>query len=113
MSWAKGSKSEKTISQKKSPLKSKAKTSKRGSILSKYKRVLLKLSGEALASDSGFGINPTTINDIAREIADVLKLNVQIGIVIGGGNIFRGIAASAQGMDRSSSDYMGMLATCI
>lgn len=80
---------------------------------SKYKRVLLKLSGEALASNSGFGINPLTINEIAREIAEVQSLGVQLGVVIGGGNIFRGIAASAQGMDRSSSDYMGMLATCI
>lgn len=66
-----------------------------------------------LAGENGFGINPSTINEIAKEIAQVQKLGCQIGVVIGGGNIFRGIAASAQGMDRSSSDYMGMLATVI
>lgn len=80
---------------------------------SKYKRILLKLSGEALAGQQGTGINTTVIQQIARDISDALKLNVQIGIVIGGGNIFRGVAASAQGMDRASSDYMGMLATVI
>lgn len=79
----------------------------------KYKRILLKLSGEALAAETGFGINPQTIQSIAKEVAEVHALGVQVGIVIGGGNIFRGIAASAHGMDRSSSDYMGMLATCI
>ncbi len=79
----------------------------------KYKRILLKLSGEALAADAGFGINPNTIIEIAKEVADVHKLGIQLGVVIGGGNIFRGIAASANGMDRASSDYMGMLATCI
>lgn len=79
----------------------------------KYQRILLKLSGEALAGDAGYGISPETIGQIAKEVAEVFQLGVQIGIVIGGGNIFRGIAASAQGMDRSSSDYMGMLATCI
>jgi uridylate kinase len=79
----------------------------------RYKRILLKLSGEALAADAGFGINPQTITGIAKEVADVHRLGIQIGIVIGGGNIFRGIAASAHGMDRASSDYMGMLATSI
>lgn len=79
----------------------------------KYKRILLKLSGEALAGDIGYGISPETISQIAAEVAEVHKLGIQIGIVIGGGNIFRGVAASAQGMDRASSDYMGMLATCI
>jgi uridylate kinase len=78
-----------------------------------YKRILLKLSGEALAGESGFGIQPEIIMAIAREVADVQALGVQIGIVIGGGNIFRGVAASAHGMDRASSDYMGMLATVI
>ncbi len=78
-----------------------------------YKRVLLKLSGEALAGDSGYGIDLETLNKIARDIAEVYKLDIEIGIVIGGGNIFRGVAASANGMDRASSDYMGMLATCI
>lgn len=79
----------------------------------KYKRILLKLSGEALAGDVGYGISLETISQIAAEVAEVHKLGVQIGIVIGGGNIFRGVAASAKGMDRASSDYMGMLATCI
>lgn len=79
----------------------------------KYKRILLKLSGEALAAEAGFGINSKTIVDIAQEIAEVHKLGIQLGVVIGGGNIFRGIAASANGMDRASSDYMGMLGTCI
>ena len=79
----------------------------------KYKRILLKLSGEALAGDAGFGINPDTIKQVAEEVVGVVETGVQIGIVIGGGNIFRGIAASAKGMDRATSDYMGMLATCI
>jgi uridylate kinase len=80
---------------------------------SKYKRVLLKLSGEALGGASGSGINIDTITQIAKDVGDAYKTGVQIGIVIGGGNIFRGVAASAKGMDRASSDYMGMLATCI
>lgn len=79
----------------------------------KYKRILLKLSGEALAGDAGYGISPETIQQIAKEIKEVHKLGVEMGIVIGGGNIFRGVAASAKGMDRASSDYMGMLATSI
>lgn len=79
----------------------------------RYQRVLLKLSGEALAADKGFGINPATIERIANEIKDVHDLGVQVAIVIGGGNIFRGIAGTAQGMDRAASDYMGMLATVI
>ncbi|MCB0347325.1 MAG: UMP kinase [Bdellovibrionales bacterium] len=78
-----------------------------------YERVLLKLSGEALAGDKGYGIEADTIQGIAKQVAEALETGVQIGIVIGGGNIFRGVAASAQGMDRASSDYMGMLATCI
>ena len=80
---------------------------------SKYKRVLLKLSGEALAGDDGYGINTKTIAEIAEDVKEAHELGVEVGIVIGGGNIFRGVAASAKGMDRSSSDYMGMLATCI
>lgn len=79
----------------------------------KYKRVLLKLSGEALAGKQGTGINSAVIQQIAKDVAEAFKLNIQMGIVIGGGNIFRGVAASAQGMDRASSDYMGMLATVI
>jgi uridylate kinase len=78
-----------------------------------YKRVLLKLSGEALAGDQGFGINPGVIQDIAKGVAVAHKTGVEIGIVIGGGNIVRGVAAASSGMDRASADYMGMLATCI
>lgn len=78
-----------------------------------FKRILLKLSGEALAGDQGFGINPTVIQQIAMDVGAAHETGTEIGIVIGGGNIFRGIAASAHGMDRASSDYMGMLATCI
>lgn len=78
-----------------------------------HKRILIKLSGEALAGKQGSGINTEIIKQIASEVADVHRVGVEIGIVIGGGNIFRGVAASTQGMDRASSDYMGMLATCI
>jgi uridylate kinase len=76
-----------------------------------FKRVLLKLSGEALQGDKGYGISPPVIEGIAREIREVHELGVEMALVIGGGNIFRGVAASAQGMDRASADYMGMLAT--
>ncbi len=78
-----------------------------------YKRILLKLSGEALAGDQGSGVNTQTLAEIANGIKAHYELKTEIGIVIGGGNIFRGVAASANGMDRASSDYMGMLATCI
>lgn len=78
-----------------------------------YSRVLLKLSGEALAGDKGFGIVPETIDRIAKEVQEVHELGVEVAIVIGGGNIFRGISGTTQGMDRASSDYMGMLATVI
>ena len=78
-----------------------------------YKRILLKLSGEALAGDQGYGLDPSTLVQIAEEIKEVADLKVGIAIVIGGGNIFRGIAASAGGMDRATADYMGMLATVI
>ncbi|HEX6838443.1 MAG TPA: UMP kinase, partial [Polyangia bacterium] len=77
----------------------------------RFKRILLKLSGEALMGDTGFGIDPATIEAIASEIAEVRAAGVEIALVIGGGNIFRGLAASAHGMDRASADYMGMLAT--
>ena len=77
----------------------------------KYKRVLLKLSGESLMGDKGFGIDPDVVRRIAAEIKDVHDLGVEVALVIGGGNIFRGLAASAQGFDRVSADYMGMLAT--
>jgi uridylate kinase len=76
-----------------------------------YKRIMLKLSGEALAGQQGYGIDPDIIMGIAREIREVVDLGVQLAIVIGGGNIFRGVAASSAGMDRASADYMGMLAT--
>jgi len=78
-----------------------------------YKRVLLKVSGEALAGEGSSGINTSVLSRIANDIAESAAMGIQIGLVIGGGNIFRGVAASAQGMDRASSDYMGMLATCI
>lgn len=78
-----------------------------------YKRILLKLSGEALAGKQGTGINTAVIKQIAQDVAEAYRAGVQIGLVIGGGNIFRGVAASAEGMDRASSDYMGMLATVI
>ncbi|MDA3901832.1 MAG: UMP kinase [Desulfuromusa sp.] len=77
----------------------------------KYRRILLKLSGEALAGDQGYGIDPDVINGIAAEIKEVSRLGVEVAVVIGGGNIFRGLAASSKGMDRASADYMGMLAT--
>jgi len=79
----------------------------------KFKRILLKLSGEALVGDQGFGISPDMIQYVAEEIRSVFDLGVQIAIVVGGGNIFRGIAASSFGMDRVSADRMGMLATVI
>jgi uridylate kinase len=78
-----------------------------------FSRILLKLSGEALQGDKGYGIAPSTIESIAEELKEIHSLGVQVAIVIGGGNIFRGVAASAQGMDRASADYMGMLATVI
>jgi uridylate kinase len=78
-----------------------------------FSRVLLKLSGESLAGDQGYGIDPQTISTIAREIKEVVDMGVQLALVIGGGNIFRGLAASSKGMDRASADYMGMLATVI
>ena len=76
-----------------------------------YQRVLLKLSGEALVGDESFGIDSIIAEQLAEEIADVRALGVEIAIVIGGGNIFRGLAASARGMDRATADYMGMLGT--
>ncbi|MCA9457977.1 MAG: UMP kinase [Nitrospiraceae bacterium] len=79
----------------------------------KYRRVLLKISGEMLAGEQTYGIQPSILHNLASEIADVLTLNVEIAIVIGGGNIFRGLAASASGMERASADYMGMLATLL
>jgi uridylate kinase len=77
----------------------------------KYKRILLKLSGEALMGEDAYGINRQTIEAIVQEIAAVVRMGVEIGVVIGGGNIFRGVAPGAAGMDRATADYMGMLAT--
>lgn len=76
-----------------------------------YKRILLKLSGEALMGDDAFGINREVVGRIVTEIGEVSRLGVQVGVVIGGGNIFRGMAGAASGMDRATADYMGMLAT--
>jgi uridylate kinase len=79
----------------------------------KYRRVLLKLSGEALMGDQGHGIDPVTIDSIAEEVRSVHQLGVQVAMVVGGGNIFRGVAGAAGGMERATGDYMGMLATII
>lgn len=76
-----------------------------------FKRVLLKLSGEALMGDDAYGINRETVNAIVGQIKEIVEMGVQVGIVIGGGNIFRGVAPAAEGMDRANADYMGMLAT--
>ena len=78
----------------------------------KYKRVLLKLSGEALAGEHKTGIDPETVDAVCRELGAVLEMGVEMALVIGGGNIFRGLSGSAKGMERSSADYMGMLARC-
>ncbi len=78
-----------------------------------YRRVMLKLSGEAFAGTSSFGIDPQVVSYIAEEIQGVYELGIQVAVVVGGGNIFRGLAASSRGMDRASADYMGMLATVI
>lgn len=78
-----------------------------------YRRILLKLSGEALMGDQSFGIHPRVMEEVAHEIKEVVELGVQVGVVIGGGNIFRGLTAASQGMDRATADYMGMLATVV
>jgi uridylate kinase len=78
-----------------------------------YKRVLLKLSGEALMGEAPFGIDPAVTTQIAKDVHEIQALGVQTAVVIGGGNLFRGLAASARGMDRATADYMGMLATVI
>ena len=77
----------------------------------RYKRILLKLSVEALAGDGKFGISPQTVAEICNEISELLRSGIEVALVIGGGNIFRGVSGAAEGMDRSSADYMGMLAT--
>lgn len=81
--------------------------------MAKYERILLKLSGEAMAGPASFGIDPHRAKDLAAEIAAIAKLGVQVGVVVGGGNIFRGIALAARNMDRVTGDHMGMLATVI
>jgi len=77
----------------------------------RYRRIILKLSGEALCGSQGFGIEPSVMKTTAEELADVYSAGVQVGIVVGGGNIFRGLKGASAGMDRAQSDYMGMLAT--
>ena len=77
----------------------------------KYKRVVLKLSGESLAGEQGFGINPPIVEDIAKQIKTIRERGVDVAVVVGGGNIWRGLAGSAKGMDRAQADYMGMMAT--
>ena len=77
----------------------------------RFRRVLLKLSGEALMGDRQYGVDPHTCKQIAKQISDVHGLGVEVAVVVGGGNIFRGLAASASGMDRATGDYIGMLAT--
>ncbi|MFC5712120.1 UMP kinase [Thalassorhabdus alkalitolerans] len=79
--------------------------------MSKYNRVVLKLSGEALAGDLGYGIDPTVIQSIASQIKEIVELGTEVVVVVGGGNIWRGMAGSSKGMDRATADYMGMLAT--
>lgn len=79
----------------------------------KYKRILLKLSGEALMGDNQYGIDPNRLAEYAQEIKKIVNLGVEVAIVIGGGNIFRGVAGASKGMDRVQGDYMGMLATVI
>jgi uridylate kinase len=79
--------------------------------LPKYKRILLKLSGEALMGDRSFGIEPEVVQDIALQVAEIVKDGIEVAIVVGGGNIFRGINGAAKGMDRATADYIGMIAT--
>jgi len=78
-----------------------------------FKRILLKLSGEALMGEKGYGIDPVTVNYMAEEIKKAYELGIEIAVVIGGGNIFRGVEAAEQGIERATADYMGMLATVI
>ncbi|MFY9187826.1 MAG: UMP kinase [bacterium] len=79
----------------------------------KYKRVVLKLSGEALAGEKGFGLDHQVVKSVAQEVKEIYKLGVEVGIVVGGGNIWRGVSGSEMGIDRATADYMGMLATVI
>ncbi|HBR34064.1 MAG TPA: UMP kinase, partial [Firmicutes bacterium] len=77
----------------------------------KYQRIMLKLSGEALAGEKGFGLDYKVVDRVARQIQEVVNLGVQVSVVVGGGNFWRGLTASSQGIDRATADYMGMLAT--
>ena len=79
----------------------------------KYKRVIIKLSGESLAGNLGYGINQDTLSSFASQVSEIVSLGVEVSIVVGGGNIWRGVSGSKQGMDRATADYMGMLATVI
>ena len=79
----------------------------------KYKRVLLKLSGEALMGEAGYGIDPKVVEELAVQIKEIVDDGIQLAVTVGGGNIFRGLAGSAEGMDRAQADYIGMLATCM
>ncbi|SFP08436.1 UMP kinase [Salibacterium halotolerans] len=79
--------------------------------MDQYNRVILKLSGEALAGEQGYGIDPNVIQSIATQIKEIVELGAEVAVVVGGGNIWRGLAGSAEGMDRATADYMGMLAT--
>src|SRR5262245_1466421 len=91
----------------------KAQPRAKGSPVPRFKRILLKLSGEILAGPKGYGIDEDVLHTLAAEIADVRKAGVEVGVILGGGNIFRGLAAASRGMDRVAADYMGMLATVI
>lgn len=82
-------------------------------VIPKYRRVILKLSGEALAGNKGYGIDPEVVVSISAQIKEIVHLDAQVSVVVGGGNIWRGVAGSAKGMDRATADYMGMLATVI
>src|SRR5262245_39976761 len=83
------------------------------SLVPKYRRILLKLSGEALGGEKGVGIGPESVHDVARQISEVRQLGVEVVVVVGGGNIFRGLQGSERGIERATGDYMGMLATVI
>ena len=89
------------------------KTRTKAKLTPKYKRILIKLSGEALGGEAGFGISPEAVHDMAAQIAEVRELGVEVVIVVGGGNIFRGLQGSEKGIERATGDYMGMLATVI
>ena len=88
-------------------------SAERGEAKSRYQRILLKLSGEVMAGEGSFGLDAARVKALAEEVAEVAKAGVQIGLVVGGGNFFRGVAAAARHMDRVAADHMGMLATVI